>query len=74
MKPPPIPKNTKKYPLWVYVTIPLTKPEMMYYVGRKCSTYERGCMACKAWKQWEKTGKIKTITERRADVMGITED
>jgi len=74
MKPPPIPTDKFKYPLWVYVTIPLTKAELVHYVGKKCSLYDRRCGACKAWRSWEKTGKIKAIVERRADVMGITED
>jgi hypothetical protein len=62
---PPIPKNKKKYPVWVEVTLPLTKPEMLFYSGEKCPTYERGCIACKAWVQWEKTGKLTTVVERR---------
>ena len=71
MKTPPIPKDRKKYPIWVFVTIPLTEAELVYHVGLKCRTYARGCAYCAAWKSWEKTGKIRALVERRADVLGI---
>jgi len=73
MKTPPIPKDRKKYPLWVPITIPITKAEMMFYVGGKCRCREPNCHINRLWAAWEKTGRIRTIVERRADVLTIRE-
>lgn len=74
MKTPPVPKDKMRYPIWVHITIPLTKAEMVYHVGTKCRDYVRDCVCCRLWKSWEKTGKIRTLVERRAGVLDITEE
>ena len=70
----PSPKDKKKYPIWVPITVPATKAEMRYYVGRKCRDFDPICPCCTSWLKWEKSGKIRTVVERRAHVLMITED
>ena len=71
MKNPPIPKDSKKYPLWVPITIPTTEAEMLFYTGKKHPDYDKYCYSCRAWKKFEKTGTIDTLVERRKDVLNI---
>ena len=57
--------RTKKLPDEVVINLPVTRKELIWHAGTKCSTYERGCYTCDAWKSWEKTGKIKHYLRRR---------
>jgi hypothetical protein len=32
--------------------------EMLDHWGEKCDEYQEGCIACKAWKHFDKTGEV----------------
>lgn len=53
-----------KLPIWIEVTVPVTKAELTSHFGKKCKHYAKGCGCCEAWKQWEKTGKVTCLIER----------
>ena len=65
IKNPPIPKDRKKYPVWITTTVPVTKQEVLFSVGKKCKDYDKHCYACIAWKKFEKTGTINILVDRR---------
>lgn len=59
-----------KLPDEIAINLPVTRKELIWHAGTKCSTYERGCYTCMAWRSWEKTGKIKQYLRRR-DILGL---
>jgi hypothetical protein len=55
----------KPMPIWVDVTIPVTKDEMNRLVSSgPCKEYNKACFNCRAWRQFNRTGKVTLTVER----------
>lgn len=55
---------------WAEVQVYLTAHEMDEFFGPMCEEYEPLCPACRAWFQWNTTGKV-TVDLERQDVLKI---
>jgi len=61
----------QQIPMWIEVPdVPVTKDELTQYAGEKCSEFVEHCASCKAWKEWEGTGKITVLIDREILLFG----
>ncbi len=64
--------NPKKdMPSWITLRMPMTKQELVKFIGPKCATYEKGCPSCDNWELWRRTKEADVSVVRDVLVKAI---
>lgn len=58
-------------PDYIDVKVQLFYEEVVYIFGPRCPNYERGCVVCKAWRQFDKGNKVDVTVDRAAFIEAL---
>lgn len=59
---------------WARAEVYMTAHEVEEFFGRQCEDFDPGCGTCKAWLEWNETGKVTLDWIERDDLLKLMRD